>query len=869
MRELLHPLQKYANNPPQEAPPEILPWDPEDPWGLDGAARAALGLLLAGEKPGPDLYAMGDYLLTFATPGYGARLAYMQQQDKEAFQRRGQDAFLLNGTALALCGYLCHGHHPQAELWRVSGCARLATVVHDRKADVSDAISAACLRAVCQVAAELDRPILADLITLRERMFGRLLDHSRAERLHVSEEAYPGYMADPVPADQVGALMRARTWQQAAVTPDSLREPDVAEADLACRNLLTLRAHMLVRHQFGSEIDWHLRLFDDKESTVSLNAHIFLRNLATVYAETGDDKYAVHSARLLWSWYRLNPIPNHQQWLGPWRTLEVGNRQCNMWPAVIGLMGDSEPFDAATHAMLARSRLEHIRYLLAFCGGPNNWYQVESAGLAVAALFSPELRHADAVLGIALRRLQWINSFAYYDDGFQFELTHGYHVFPTSSMFAVVQAAQARGVDLPKDFTALVERAHEMYLFARQPDFTLPTFNDCNPNPTDPARLLGAAAQAFDRDDFRWGATHGQEGAPPDHASHAWSEAGYYVMRDGWAEDGQYLFFDVAPWGASHQHEDKLTFVLHAHGRLLLGDPNIYSYAWTELTHYFKSSRAHNVVMIDGMGQARRFQPDTWLATRGRTEWISDERFDFASGEYVDGFAPDPFGERGQEQPIDRRFSQRRAIFYVKGEYWILCDLIRGADEEAHRLEQIFHVAPIYDPNAPEPLRAGQVAATSAHIVTQDAGLGNLAILPVDSTGLAVRAQKGETNPAVGWYGVLGEYPAWDVTLETQKALPARLDAVLFPLSPGTKAHPTVQRLRADEQATAFHIVGAGVDDTFVLCEEEAGPVTIGDIVFEGRALLLRRRPDVQALAVEPVSLQVAGETIQLAQQSP
>ena len=83
----------------------------------------------------------------------------------------------------------------------------------------------------------------------------------------------------------------------------------------------------------------------------------------------------------------------------------------------VGYLGQTAPFDEATHAMLARSRLEHMRYLTAFCGGPNNWYQVEASGLAVAALCSPELTLADTYLRIALRRLKWINSVAYYDDG--------------------------------------------------------------------------------------------------------------------------------------------------------------------------------------------------------------------------------------------------------------------------------------------------------------------------------------------------------------------------------------------------------------------------------------------------------------------
>ena len=867
----LAPLRPYAAPLPSGSPPEILPWDHADPWGFDGAARAALGLLLEGEAPGPRLFALADYLLTFSLEGYGAI--------------QFPDAPLLNATALALCGYLCHGAHPEADLWRVTGAARLASQLHQRRAAIDDRMAATCLLAVCQVADEVALPQLADLITLRERMWGRLLDHSRAERLHVSEADYPRHMREPVAADRVGTLLREREWQAAAWTPDYRNQCDVGDADQTCRNLITLRAHMLVRHQFGSEVDWHLRLFDDIESTVSLGSQPFIRNLAAAYRATGDDKYAVHAARLLWSFYRLAPLPNHRQFQGPWRTLEVGNRQCNMWPGINAALGQTEPFDAATHAMLARSRLEHMRYLLAYCGGANNWYQVESAGLAVAALFSPELTHADAYLRIALRRLRWINSFAYYDDGFQFELTHGYHVFPTSSLFSVVRVAQARGVALPPDFVTLVEKAHEMYLFARQPDYFLPTFNDCNPQPMDPAPLLLAAAETFGRDDLRWGGTHGAEGTSPDHASHAWTSAGYYAMRDGWSTDGQYLFFDGAPWGASHQHEDKLSFVLHAGGRLLLGDPNIYSYSRTELTHYFRSSRAHNVVLIDGKEQARKYLPEARLTTRGRNEWVSHPAFDFASSEYLEGFASNPYVREAPGSPVpavsgaarsalpvpthlETTLTHRRAIFYVKGSYWILCDLIQDTGGEAGQaspqrtLTQLFHVAPLIAPGSAEPVKAGQVTCMEREVLTAGEGLANLAILPVDTGDARIGAQIGETSPAAGWYGVLGEFPAWEVSVEAKRPLPARMDAVLVPLAVGASERPAVERLHQDAQTTAFRIAGAGIDDTFVLCEEGAGAVTLGDVVFEGRALLLRRAGELRAYAVNPVTLRVAGSDV-------
>ena len=846
MRHILAALKRYAVEPPLNPAPEIVPDEAADPWQLDGAARIALAMLVEGEAPGKRLFDVADYILTFCA---------LRFRD-----RRQLDALLLNGTALALCGYVCEGMHPEAELWRVAGCARLATEVHARKAALDDTIAADCLQAVCRVADELDLPVLADLITLRERMWGRLLSHSRAERLHVAEPDYPVHMSESVPAKLVGELLQGREWQPQLQCPAHLAGLDVEAADAACENLITLRAHMLVRHQFGSDIDWHLRLFDDKESTVSLGCQSFIRNLVAAFAKTADEKYARHAARLLWSFYRLAPVPNHRQLDGPWRTLEVGNRTANVWPAALGWLGRTSAFDAGTHAMLARSRLEHMRYALAFCGHPNNWYQVESSGLAVSALLSPELRLANAYLRVALRRLKWINSFAYYDDGFQFELTPGYHMFPTSSMFAIVWAARARGVELPGDFTSLVEKAQEMYVYAAQPDFLLPMFNDNGPHAPDPAMALESAAEAFGRDDLHWAATRGEQGSAPTYASHAWPSTGYYVMRDRWGEDGQYVFFDAAPWGASHQHEDKLSFVLYSHGRLMLGDPNIYSYSPTELTHYFKSSRAHNVVMIDGKGQARGQRPESKLSTLGRTEWVSRDALDFVSSEYREGWAEDLFG-RGRSE-IDHSLIHRRAIFYVKPGYWILTDLILGEDDVPHSLEQIFHIPPLPTPNGPEPLAAGEISVSPERIVTQDKGMPNLAILPVDADGISARSQKGETSPAVGWYGVQGELPAWDVTLECKRKLPARMDAVLFPMAADDDGHPKVEPLRSDASATAFRITGNGLDDTFVLCEDDADPVQIEDITFHGRALLLRREPELRALTVGPLLVEVRGQAV-------
>jgi hypothetical protein len=847
-------LAKYAGPIPRNPPPDILPVKDDvfsvksyGPWSLENAPRIAIGLLVEGEQPGPRLYEVADYLLTFCDGG--------------CTYRGFPDSLLLNGASLALIGYLCEGHHPEAELWRVSGAARLATVGHWRKAAVSDFMLTDCVRSVLAVAREKQMPVYADLLSLQERFSGVFVDQSRNERLQVLAGEYANHLIDPSQAEKMGKRLRDRAWQYDFKMPQEI-PPCLREANETCDNLITLRAHMNVRYQFAGEIDWNLRLFDDKETTVSLAAHHSLDNLVTAYADTGQEKYAFHTVRLLESFYRLAPPPNYMHADGPWRTLEAGRRQAFKWPRIIALAGKSDSFTPEIHQMLAYSRLDHMRFATAFCGLFNNWYQVEAAGLATAALFSPELRQAEAYFRVAMRRLRWINSFAFLDDGHLFELNHGTQSFTVLTFLSLAEAARVRGIRLPQDFLDTLCKAVNIYVYEAMPNHHQPTFGDTRSFNVDVSEQLAAGAKIFNRQDFLWGAAHGTEGIEPEHCSCAWPSAGYYLMRDKWGKDGQYLFFDGGPYGANHQHEDKLNFCLYACNRQLIADPGICGFSATELTHYFKSARAHNTILIDGREQVRRLFREDKLKHIGRNEWISTPGFDFVSSEYLEGFARNPFGETVSANEVDKSISHRRAIFYVKSEYWILCDLIQGGDDKAHTLEQLFQIAPLHTPDDETPYIAGQVEATDKAVMTINAGVGNIAILPPADTPAEISLHKGELQPASGWWGMTGEYPAWTVNIKTETPLPARMDAVLYPLAPDRKDYPSVERLLSDAGSGALRVTGCGLDDTFILCEEGTGMVTVGDIRFEGRALLVRRQPELKVYAVSPVSVIIGGETI-------
>jgi uncharacterized heparinase superfamily protein len=75
-------------------------------------------------------------------------------------------------------------------------------------------------------------------------------------------------------------------------------------------------------------------------------------------------------------------------------------------------------------------------------------------------------------------------------------------------------------------------------------------------------------------------------------------------MRDGWTADANYLLFDCGPHGfanGGHAHADALAINVASNGRTLLVDPGTFSYTGSdEARNWFRSSRAHNTLTLDG-----------------------------------------------------------------------------------------------------------------------------------------------------------------------------------------------------------------------------------------------------------------------------
>jgi hypothetical protein len=265
--------------------------------------------------------------------------------------------------------------------------------------------------------------------------------------------------------------------------------------------------------------------------------------------------------------------------------------------------------------------------------------------------------------------------------------------------------------------------------------------------------LLGSeAASTFDQ----------LEPASPQETSRAFGDVGLVAMRSGWTNQAQLLLFDAGPQGiggSAHGHADTLSIRCSAEGVDWLVDPGTFVYTasrpWRD---FFRSTRAHNTIIVDGREHATAVDFFKWRnLPRVRLEhFLSTHGVDFAEGSH-DAYARLP-------EPL----LHRRRIVYVRGEYWIISDEFTGSG--AHEFTAFFHFAPGVDVRRKED---GWLACK---------GDKRFLLEPL-APGMDFRVLTGEESPIQGWYS--SDYghrePAAVLQGRCHVKAPARFNWLLLP----------------------------------------------------------------------------------------
>ncbi len=570
---------------------------------------------------------------------------------------------------------------------------------------------------------------------LSDAAFFGLLDVERPELAAVREAAARQDWAAAKRALAVHLRGRkAPRWTFDPLAVGRSPKADTGKAENAMRHRLS---SIGIEWQFGPAIDWAFNPTTQPDAkwprnhewTWQLNRHPMWLDLGRAFYATGDEKYAAEFVAQFGSWVRECPVPlkADNKAFSRWRTIEAGIRTGSVWPEVYHLLLGAKALDDEALTLFLKSWAEHAHYLMAFKTG-GNWLTMEANGLYhVGALF-PEFKDAALWRRTALERLSAEQDIQVYPDGAQVELAPGYHGVAVQNFLGPVYLAPLTGFEVPAAYIAKMERMFDYFLYAMQPTRRTPALNDSSAGGVE--RWMETGAKLFPgRADFRWVASGGKQGQEPAVLSYRFPYAGQVFLRNGWDREALWLCFDAGPYGYGHQHEDKLGVTLTAFGQPLLVEGGVYTYDASEWRRYVLSSRAHNVVLVDGLEQNRRKSPRESYVVKEPVPlaFATGDTHDYAAAVYDEGWGPDGA----------RLVRHTRHVFFVKPDLFALADVLEPADGQAHSYEALFH------------LDAEEAKADGLSVVTLNKG-ANLAVTAFGADGVSVI--KGQTEPAVqGW----------------------------------------------------------------------------------------------------------------------
>jgi Heparinase II/III-like protein/Heparinase II/III N-terminus len=400
--------------------------------------------------------------------------------------------------------------------------------------------------------------------------------------------------------------------------------------------------------------------------------HHHLVILARAYRASGERRYAEAVAEQLDSWLKDNPFPTGMNWRSG---LELGVRLVN-WVWALDLIRESGVISGELEERILEAVYLHCwenarKYSQA--SSANNHLVGEAAGVYVACAYFDQMPNAqrwrDQAREIVERELQ-LQSHA---DGCTREQAIGYQMFVLEFYVACGLAGRWRKEEFPAAYWQRVEKMMEFLGLLREGGDCLPFFGDYDDGyvldlgreARDPRDLLALGAVLFGRKDFKTWAGGLREpvrwhlGAAGAEAfarlpamptrnlpSLAFTDSGHYLLQSGPAgsTDAISVHFDCAELGfgaiAAHGHADALGFALRAFGTDVIVDPGTYDYyTYRPWRDYFRTTRAHNTVEIDGLDQSTMLGNFMWgqRANAKCLAWKPDEQGGSIHGEH-DGY---------------------------------------------------------------------------------------------------------------------------------------------------------------------------------------------------------------------------------------
>ena len=507
------------------------------------------------------------------------------------------------------------------------------------------------------------------------------------------------------------------------------------------------------------------------------NLHYFdyALDLAMLAKWERDQQDAELLRRFFREWIAANPVG---QGVG-WHSYPISRRIVN-WIQGASLASPESVFeDSASEAAWVASLYQQSRYLadhLEFDLQGNHLLSNAKALVFAGIFFGDKAgsRWFETGQELLWRGLQD----QFLEDGGHYERSPMYHAAMLQDYLEIVLLQHLNHREVPAWVRDRLISMADFLSGVSHPDGEIPLFADSAFGITHRTADILAAAERILDTPGRWsGADAGlycamfaplirkdTKTASPSPHRNSWPDTGYLVLPG--AGPGDKLIVDAKPMGPdhlpAHGHCSLFSYELSIAGKRLIVDSGVEEYEPGPWRDFWRSTRAHNTVAVDGAEQS-----EIWAAFRvgQRTRLLESVFLQQNSSSLFVGVHN---GFVGQRKPT----LHRRFIVALAGGLWLVLDEVIG--EGRHLIESLVHLVPNADCHIGE-----------AH---SDVSLGPVKVRVYPHrdqalTSCTTSCVRGQENPIQGWYAPeFGKrMPNSVLSFASDATLPARLGYLIAP----------------------------------------------------------------------------------------
>lgn len=437
--------------------------------------------------------------------------------------------------------------------------------------------------------------------------------------------------------------------------------------------------------------------------------HHFI-TLGKAYWYTKNEKYAKEFVSQFKDWVKENPVDFGVNWV---LSMEVAIRAVNLiWTYYF--FKKSKFFTKDVKKEFLKNLYFHTKHILdniEYGLVKANHYLSNGVGLIYIGIMFPEFKESKEWIKKGLEIVLDSMKNQVFDDGVSFEKSVHYHRLVADFFLHVYLLSKMNGLKLPEWYVEKLERMIEFIAYYTKPSGLCPligdndngrlVFLDDTKDVNDHTTHLSTGAILFKRTEFKFTDKPEEETVwlfgtkvqkmfknigKKEINSKAFKAGGYYIIRS----KNSYLIVDCGDLGLAgmggHGHNDTLSFELYTGNKTFITDSGSYVYtADYKSRNHFRSTKAHNTVIIDGEEIAPFNEKDLWYIkdiTKPKVNsWLKTKYKDFFDGQH-EGY-----------KRIGNTIHRRQITFNKKKEVWIVKDILVGSG--THECRLLFHLMPM------------------------------------------------------------------------------------------------------------------------------------------------------------------------------